>query len=314
MLSRATPLKARFVKAANSDGSEDKDNSAWQVFVDDKLALSATVNEISGGNTEVLYDTIATKDFGSKILAKVKEVGLAKAASLYKKAQAVSGMGAMPAAPADAGGAAPVPPSVGDEAAAMPAMPEMPAEMPAEEPEATDKSGDVKDTVLDLVSKLKEDTSDLDEAVKSLVGEQAEMGDMEDLGATASEELSSLHQMRKDLNQGLVDGLSKSVEELSEHTKELELIASMLDDEVLDLNEDYANFVVQDAVSDAKAALADARNLKKAFVKYARGTEALLLKQAQMAEAEKEEVAKADDCDMADAPEMSDVADVATLS
>jgi len=305
MLSRATPLKARFVKAANIDGSEDKDNSAWQVFVDDKLALSATVKEISGGNTEVLYDTIATKEFGSKILAKVKEVGLAKAASLYKKSQAVSGMGAQPAAPAEAGGAAPVPPSVGDEAAAMPApeMPEMPQmEAPAEEPEATDKSGDVKETVLDLVSKLKEDISDLDEAVKSLVGEQAEMGDMANLGATASDELASLHQMRQDLNQGLIDGLSKSVDELSEHTKELELIASMLDDETLDLNEEYANFVVQDAISDAKSALADARNLKKAFVKYARGTEALLLKQAQMADAadmaDVEDTKEADDCDM----------------
>ena len=74
MLQRAS-FKAKFIKSAKSDGAEDRGNSQWQVFADDKLVLTASVNELTGGRVDALYNTIATRDFGTKMLVKIKEIG-----------------------------------------------------------------------------------------------------------------------------------------------------------------------------------------------------------------------------------------------
>lgn len=90
MLNRAK-LIARFVKAANSDGSDNLSASGWQVFAKtsngERLILSATVGEMAGGKAEVLYDSIATKDFGKKIITTIKSEGYDKAIKLFKGAQ-----------------------------------------------------------------------------------------------------------------------------------------------------------------------------------------------------------------------------------
>ena len=49
MFARAS-LRARFVKAANGDGTHNKSKSAWEVFLGDKLLLTASVDELSGGH------------------------------------------------------------------------------------------------------------------------------------------------------------------------------------------------------------------------------------------------------------------------
>jgi len=90
MLHRAT-LNARFIKAANPDGSDNVGNSGWHVFsksdAGEKLILTATVSDIAGDKAEAFYDSIATKAFGSKIISTIKTQGFEKAVKLYKGAQ-----------------------------------------------------------------------------------------------------------------------------------------------------------------------------------------------------------------------------------
>lgn len=309
MLNRAS-LKAKFVRVANQDGTENIGQSAWQVFSKDssgeKLVFAASVDEITGGKSDALFDVVATKDFGSKMLEKIRTVGISKAAAVYKSAQAVAGPGATPGMPADMGGAG-----------AAPAMPDMGAPADAAAPVGEDEGGkgDPKETALKLAEKVRTLSSDLLEAVRSLTGEQAQMGEMEEgleaLPKAASSTLIPLHNMRKELNKQLVSGIKKSLAELREHNDELKLIATIADVESGE-NKEYADTIVEDAIGDAKQALADGVSLMKSFMKYARGT-AGLLKRAEEAEqtsllsfANDEETTKTNDEDENDAEDGED--------
>ena len=272
LLQRAS-LKARFVRVANPDGTDNLGDSAWQVYAKDevgeKLVFSASVNEISGGRSDALFDVIATKEFGTKMLDKIRAVGITKAASVYKKAQAVTGPGANPVQ-ADIGGAG-----------QTPAMPDVSAPVDSAPVDVSDEGGkgDPKETALKLAEKMRDMSSDLLEAVRSLTGEQSQMGEMEEgleaMPKAAAEVLSPLYEMRKDLNSSLISGTKKSLSELRDHVEELELIASVVDSETT-MNPEYVNTIVEDAFEDAKKALADAHGLVKAFGKYARGTAGLV--------------------------------------
>jgi len=270
--SRAS-LKARFVRVANEDGTQDLGQSGWEVSRDGEALFTATVDEITGGNVDGLYEVVATKEFATKLLEKVYKVGAEKAASLYKSSQAVAGMGAMPEMPPDAGGAAPAPPMMG-------AMPDMGA--PAAAPGMPeDAEGDPKEIALKLATEMRDRASDLLEAVRVLTGEQAEMGELEGLTEkAASTELKPLVKMKRTLNASLIVGMKKAIAELNEHREELSLISDILDEGTV--SNDYTNTVVEEAFVDAKSALADVHNLMGAFVKYARGSEQLA-KQAQLA-------------------------------
>jgi hypothetical protein len=285
LLQRAS-LKARFVRVANPDGTDNLGDSSWQVYAKDesggeRLVFTASVDEISGGRSDVLFDVIATKDFGTKMLDKIRTGGLTKAAAAFKKGQALAGPAAAPSGTPDATGAGPAP-----------AMPDMGAPG-ADVPPANDNAvpdeggkGDPKETALKLAEKVRDISSDLLEAVRSLTGEQSQMGDMEEgletLPKAASETLAPLYSMRKELNGALLSGAKKSLADLREHSEELELIASVVDAETT-MNPEYVATIVEDAFEDTRKALADAYGLKKAFEKYARGT-AGLLKRAEEAE------------------------------
>lgn len=250
MLQRAS-YRARFVKAANEDGSQDKASSAWEVYLGDKLVLTASVNDIAG--TVRAYDAIATKDFGSKLIENVKKLGADGVKALYKSAQDTPPPAALPAG-----------------------EPAPEAAPPAEEAAEGAEGGDLKSTVKDLVAKAQEVVSDLSEAVNKLLGEQAEMGDLGELGAAASE-TSALQKMRKDLNGALTHALKESIAELSDRESELTQIVEMHDkNPKLASENDTFKSVVEDTVEETKSALADSFKLMTAFVKYARGTEAIV--------------------------------------
>lgn len=269
LLQRAS-LKAKFVRVANIDGTDNLGDSAWQVYAKDtngeKLVFSASVDEITGGNSDALFDVIATKDFGTKMLEKIRTGGLEKAASVYKKAQAVADVGGQVGLQ-DAGGPAEVP--------AMPAGDVAPD---------AGGAGDPKDAAVALAEEVRDKASDLSEAVRALTGERAEMdemgGQLEALPKAASESLKPLHRMRNELNSGLISGMKKAIAELGEHAEELDLIATVV--ESGSNNSDYVKTVVEDAFNDAKKAVADAKSLKDAYVKYAQGSENLV-KRAQAA-------------------------------
>lgn len=285
LLQRAS-LRARFVKAANSDGSQNFGKSAWEVFLGEKLLLTASVDELSGGRSEVLYDSIATKEFGGKLIEKVKKDGAEKVTKLIKGAQA------MPAgAPAPDSSAPPV------DAGAPPAPD---AGAPMEGAEDTGKSGDPKENVLEMIEKVRDLASDAVEGVRALTGEQAEMGgDMgapaggtstPEMGAAASSN-AALVTLRKEINSSLTHALKEAVAELNEHQQELEMIAGLYDKGAVNpSNAEFVGTIVQDAMNEAKSAVADGFKLMTAFVKYARGTKAIV-KRAEI-EAELEALAE----------------------
>jgi hypothetical protein len=292
LLNRAS-LKARFIRVAGEDGSQDLAQSGWEVKRDEEVLFTATVDEISGGNVDGLYEVIASKEFATKMLEKVYKIGASKAATLYKGAQAVSGMGSQPGAPAEAGGAAPVPPM-----ADLGGMPDMGAAPEADaKPEDNGSEGDPKEVALKLAEEMRDRASDLLEAVRVLTGEQAEMGELEGLSEkAASREIKPLVKMKKTLNAQLIAGMKKAIAELNEHQEELNLIADILNEGTV--SNDYTNTVVEEALSDGHSVIADVHNLMGAFVKYARGSEQLS-KQAQMLE-EKADEGKVEDFSFGD--------------
>lgn len=288
LLQRAS-LKARFIRVTAEDGSQDLGQSAWEVTRDGDVLFSATVDEITGGKADTLYDVVASKDFATKMLEKVYKLGAAQASKLYKSAQAVAGMGSMPLAAPETGSAAPVPP-----------MPDMGAPMPAGEPAApmaepakdSGADGDPKEVALKLATEMRDRASDLLEAIRVLTGEQAEMGDLEEVSKkAASSEFTQLVDMKRTLRASLLSGLKKAVAELNEHQEELATVTNVLGGEPLS---DFTASVVNEALVDAKSAIADTRDLMSSVVKYANGSKQLL-KQAQMLDANSDHDGEHDD-------------------
>ena len=281
LLQRAS-LRAKFVKATDYSGKHSLGNSAWEVYRGDQLLVTATVSELSGGNTNMMYDSIATKEFGTSLIEKVKAYGADGVRTLIKKAQP---------APAPAGGdpsSAPPPPDGG--ASAPPADGGASGGPPAED---TGKSGDPKENVVELAEKARDLVSDLVEGVRALTGEQAEMCDMgapggpaggpaapaPEMGAAASDNFSTstLNTLRKELNGALTHAMKEAIAELNGHQQELEMISGMYDKgAVKPENSEFVGSIIEDAVGEAKSAIADGFKLMTAFVKYARGTKAIV--------------------------------------
>lgn len=272
MLSRAQ-LKARFVKAANPDGSQNKSKSAWEVFQGDRLLLTASVAEIASTHATETYESIATKDFGAKLIEKVKANGAEAVSKLIKKAQVPP-----PAGPADMGGPMDAtPPDAGPVTDTGPAVDE-------------GKTGDPKQTALEIAEKIVELSSDELEAVRALTGESKEMGEEGGVGSPAGGAMaddssksasdfstSTLNTLRKELNGALTHAMKESIAELNDHQQELQMIVNMYDTGSINTgNQEFANAVVEDALNEAKTAVADGFKLMTAFVKYARGTKAIV--------------------------------------
>lgn len=308
MLARAG-YRARFAKVANQDGSLNKGKSAWEVFFGDKLVLTASVEDLCGGRvTDVLYDSIATKPFGAQLMEKVKVNGAPAVQSLIKKAQV------------------PPPPGGGDPSSAPPPGGDPGAGAPDAGPPAEDagKSGDPKQSAMELAEKVRDLSSDLVEAVRALTGEQAEMGggesapaggvggpaggpamadDMDarkkkDSGSSSKESTASfstetLNTLRRELNGALTHAMKEAIAELNQHQQELDMISGMYDKgTVNDANQEFVGTIVEDALNETKSAMADGFKLMQAFIKYARGTKAIV-KRAEI-EAELQSLAEGD--------------------
>lgn len=270
-LSRAG-LTAKFVKASSSNGAVDLNSSGWEVYNDSKLVLKASVNELCGGRGNLFYDSIATEDFGKKLITQVKTAGANNVAKMYKIAQDPAAQ--MPAAP-------PAEAPMGD--MGMP-----PADMPAEAPPA-DAPADVEDPK-QKASRLSDEAlnvvSDLKEAVKALSEEQANMaapvaeGGAE-LPKTASFSDRALQSMRRDLNPELASELKACIAELKDNLGELDQVNELCQRRVVTASTaGLATSLFEDVFDSTKESLAKAYSLMDAFVKYAKGVDALV-KQAQ---------------------------------
>lgn len=257
--SRAS-YRARFIKVPNpTTGAQDLSKSAWEVFLGDKLLLTASVAELCNGRTDIGYGNIANKEYGAKLIDTVKTFGSEGVKALLKQAQ--------------------VPPPAEAPAPA--------AEVPAAEGDmdGEDKggSGDPKVAALKLAEKVRDLSSDLVEAVRALTGEQAEMGAEEggaEMGAMASDEsfsTTAFNSIRQELNGALTSAIKESIATLNDHSQELEMISGMYDKGAVNSNnEEVVGSLVEDALTEAKSAVADGFKLMTAFVKYARGTKAIV--------------------------------------
>lgn len=307
MLNRAG-YSAKFIKAANTDGSHDPANSLWQVYNQDgSLVFAASVNELSCGKPIALYAGIANESFGKDLIKKVRAFGPIGTKSLYKRAQDAQQPQEMPAAPA-----APAAAPVQAETTAMAPASEQETQEQVPEVQDTGKNGDPKRVVMDLAQKISTLSSDLIEAVRVLTGEQAEMGDLAELSKEPSSEekvtTASLQKMRRELNGALISAMKESVATLRDHESELKTISSIYKKSSLNSSsKDMVDSLVEDAVVEAKEAVADAFKLLEAFVKYARGTEAIV-KRAQEENLESlsdgSDMGFSDDLDLPELPDL----------
>lgn len=270
-------LIAKFIKAARSDGSLDLGESRWQVYADDKLVMTATVNEITGKKAEALYASVATKEFGRDLITRIKTDGFDKAASLYKGAQALGGAVPAPAAPLPGGAGSP-----GMEPMGEPGALEGVGEAPVMD---QGKSGDPKEMISGISQQLSNLAADLAEANEALSEAPAnELQSFDQLAAGGGEAmpaLASLIGMQKKLSQALVIGVRQVKADIKDHLEELKLAQMLISDtsvmkEASAEKKETINMMVTDACNDAKRTLADGVKLMGAFVKYARGTESLV--------------------------------------
>jgi hypothetical protein len=275
MLARAA-LKAKFRKVSSPDGSIDKKNSRWDVYANDTLILTASVDQITRGNADALYDAIATQDYGKSLLNKIKTAGFHETRdALLKSAQA-----APPPPPPP-----PAPPA-GDMGVGAPG--EAPADLEPPKDEGEDKVTGIIEDLSDLINDMDNKVSDLKEALKGVSAEAPELKDIKPAGESQFNEplpqsVASLQSMRKTLNGMLGAGLQDAITDLSAHAKELSLTKDLYASKYASMNEaqrEYLNKLAVAGVRDAKETVADSLRLMSAFVKYAYGTDNLV-KRAQ---------------------------------
>lgn len=317
MLSRAS-LSARFIKAANIDGSENKANSYWQVFANKKEILRASVSELTNGRTEAFYDEIATKAFGKKILATIKSEGFDKAAAVFKGLS----KGAQVAAPAGPGGMPGQPPDAAGAPGELPAAEEMPMDEPPMDPAAdlgapgedVGAEGDLLDQAGEKIREMDNLVQELSEAFESLKRqempkdekpEEMEMPPEEEGKMTAAASVS-LTSMAKTLNGALRKGIKQAISELKDHSEELKLVSHVYHTKgaVNKNNGALVNSVTKEALEDADKTIASTYKLMSAFVKFARGSEALVKKAKDSKVSKKTKVSKAQDYDVGSVDEL----------
>lgn len=279
MLSRAEKLNAKFVKAAKADGSDDLNNSRWDIYADSKLVLSASVKELTGDRAELLYDKVATKDFGRSLLAKVLSNGVEKVASLVKGAQAMPAAPAAPAA-APAAPAAPAPAAAPAGGTGLAPLGDFDM-MPEEELKAVKDEGgkgDPSDKLPELLDEAENVLSDIRQGVEALSGDSGKelepVQEMTEAGM-ASPALASLVTMQKKLGKVLLAGMKEEAEKLEMSIDEMKVARK-----ALSVNHKTASVrkLASETVATSKDLISKAYQLMDAFNKYAMGTEILIEK------------------------------------
>lgn len=260
MLSRAK-LRGRFVTAAHSDGTDDKANSRWNVFADDKLILTATVDEITGGKADLLYNSVATKEFGNDLLNLVRKNDVEKVASMLKSAQLAG-------------------PPPADLAPAPEAAPE------GEDVDAGG-TGSPEERAIELVAVLENTAADMREAIEALVEEPgSELAEFDELAEEMprAAEVSRLAKYQVKVGKAVLVGMKKALAELEGNLEELQMSKHIHEkkDKLPKEQAEYASQLTAEAVTAAEETLADSHKLMQAFVRYAKGAEAVEKKAADL--------------------------------
>lgn len=279
-------LKATFVKAASPNGSLNRGDSRWSIYADDRLILTATVAEISGNRVDSLYDSIATKEFGKSLLAKLKTEKFEKVAAQLKGAAENEMAPPAPPAPMPGAQGAPPPPAEGEGGAPTAGMPaDMGGDPKEQEGEIISKLEETLQEATNLVGDLAEaHNADTNKEGDELTGfeELAQQPGAEEVASAAppgAPTTASLVMLQRKLSKAIRAGIKTTVGDLRGHIEELKLAHSLMTDNIRMSDPDTresVNDIVVDAINDAKHTIADSYRLMGAFVKYARGTEALV--------------------------------------
>ncbi|KKN74499.1 hypothetical protein LCGC14_0390160 [marine sediment metagenome] len=261
-LSRAT-LTAKFIKSAHPDGTDNLGQCRWQVYAADKLILTATVDELTNGRSDLHYDSVASKVFGKKILGMLRTDSFDKVKGILKGAQGAPPEAPMPEAP-------------------MPeAMPEAPM---AGEPEVdAGGSGDPKEQLPELLTQAENVLADIRRAVDALIEEPSEeLEGFDELAEEMPTKAKELLTFQKKVGGAITVGMKNAVKELTDHVEELRMSKHIYDnsEKVSAEKLNYVDKLTVDACEETKQTLANCYKLMEAFVKYANGTKALL-KRAQ---------------------------------
>lgn len=277
-------LKAKFSKVSSPSGQLDLGNSRWDVYADDKLILTATVDQITRGNSENLFKSVATEAFGKELLTRIKTEGYAKTRdALTKQAAPPAGAaGAPPGAPAAEPPEPAAPPAAPEEAPPEPGEPGM------AEPDAGALLTELKETHETMGQQISDlsDVMGVTEAEAEAIPEEiqpADEGAFEQAADDGMATTASLQSMRKTLNGMLRETVPNTIGELQAHQEELKLAAGIYATKLDQLDEKqrkYLDNLTADGIKDAKKTVADAKKLLAAFVKYAHGTDSLV-KRAQ---------------------------------
>lgn len=251
---RAGKLRASFVKAANADGSLNEGKSAWQVFKDDKLVLTASVNDLSGGRS---YSLIATAGFGESLLKNVQSKGVQKVAEELNAGIKTAQM-APPAMPA------------------MPAMPEMPAMDEAPAPDAGGDGDPSKnlDEAIDAAEGALSDVRKGVEVLRDQSGNELDKMDGTEPGLTPV--TASMLRNEKKLRAFILTGMKKAARDLDTVIDEMKLARQIKREPqklaTASVRKEY-NKIVAESVDTAAKNVADANWLMSSFTNYAKGTQ-----------------------------------------
>lgn len=290
MLSRAK-LTAKFIKASNSDGTNNRDASRWEVYANDKLVMSGTVKDITDNKADLFYDKVASKDFGKQLISMIRaEQGFNRVASILKSAQQA------PMPPAQS---APVPMPAG-----QPMAPEVtPEQLPPME--GVDEGG-AGDPVAVLPEKLDEAEAvlaDIREGVNALMEESdTQLEDFGDLptgaelppGAPPVETKASItnkFKAQRKLAKGLAIAMSEVGRELTSLVEEMKYSKGIYDSGKVGEAKSTVNHLTAEVLREVDEQIKEAKELMRSLVKLAKATEVLekqasdrkeLLKKAQV--------------------------------
>lgn len=298
LLSRGGKLSARFVKVMDDYGRLNKSASRWDVYSGDMVALSLTVDQITNGRSEHLFDSIHSKKFAQNLLKKINTAGISDVRAMFKVAQEPA-----KAAPGTAEMAAP---------AQVPAAPMAPMDQAMDvglEGDLGGEMGELEDpgTPAEIVTKLRDaadDTAryiaDLEQALGGLESEAPALdgvapAPVEQFNPDLPATLASLNRMRKTLNGGLKSKIASLIVENRNAKEELDTSIHLYRTKYASLPRNtkaYVNQLTAEALKNAKAKSSESISALQSFCLYASGTSnikkrAAAMKRAKFAQAEK---------------------------
>lgn len=257
-------LTGKFVVAADSAGSVNRGESVWQIFADDKLVLSKTVNQLTGGQADALYETIRTPEYGKSLLASVRTNGIDKVASSFKAAQNAETASPEPL---------PVKPVVPETMDVKKDEVEESTEAPAQ---VEEKLTNTENALADLREEVESVLADEKQGVDALVDGGQDLAKLEQLGADGAlsdKVVASLAVQRK-IHSILLNGMRKSAKHLEARLEEIKLEQEMhANPRKIASAVAQVNALTNETFEGTRKTLASCYRLMDIYVKYAQGTE-----------------------------------------